>query len=378
MAALSEKSFGVKYGTYAFKKPQTEFTYTPYGLKVRGTTYLAGRERFVHQGDDVYLNLWSGGDVVPIKGKWPTIAAHFEFIFENPEKRKHWYDYFACKLQKRHVKIKHVLLLTGQQGTGKSFFSQLLKHLLGQANVRTVDNNQIRSEFNSGMVNTELVEFEEIMAGGQVETENTLKPFISENTVMCNEKHLPRFEAKTPLAFIAFSNYRKCINLSEGERRWHVVNSNAVPVTEPVDYYDKLFASIQTEGPAFMYYLMYEHDLVGFNPNAAPPMTEAKQNLIHRSFTPVRAALTELFEGGHPLAHKDIVSSAQLDMYLSGCPNVSPRSREPRNVSDTLKQMGAVPLGQRMVKGLRHSLWIIRNQEKWSQATSEAIRKEFN
>ena len=114
-----------------------------------------------------------------------------------------------------------------------------------------------------------------------------------------------------------------------------------------------------------------------FNPNAAPPITAAMQDLIHRSFTPIRAALTESIEGKmHPF-HKDIVTSAELDLYLSICPNVSARSREPRNVSDTLKQMGCVSLGQRMVKGTRHSLWIIRNQEKWSQASSEAIRKEF-
>lgn len=143
------------------------------------------------------------------------------------------------------------------------------------------------------------------------------------------------------------------------------------------EYYDKLFAAIKTEGPAFMYYLTYEHDLSGFNPNAAPPMTEAKQNLIHRSFTPVRAALTELFESKGTPFHRDIVSSAQIDLHLSMCPNVSARSREPRNVSDTLKQMGAVALGQRMVSSVRHSLWIIRNQEKWSQASSEAIRSEF-
>jgi len=74
------------------------------------------------------------------------------------------------------------------------------------------------------MVKVELVEFEEIMAGGQVETENTLKPFITEKTVMCNEKH--------PLAFIAFSNFEKCINRSEGDRRWYVVNSKATPVAE--------------------------------------------------------------------------------------------------------------------------------------------------
>ena len=75
--------------------------------------------------------------------------------------------------------------------------------------------------------------------------------------------------------------------------------------------------------------------------------------------------------------HKDIVSSAELDFHLSMTPNISARSREARNVSDTLKQMGAISLKQRMVKGVRHSLWIIRNQEKWSQASSEAIRNEF-
>ena len=375
MTALSEKSLSVKEMSYAFKKPTTEFNLSQYSCKVRGTTYLAGMPRFINQGEDKYLNLWSGGNVIPVKGKWPTINAHFEFVLQNSEERKHWYDYFAHKLQKRHVKIKHFLLLTGGQGIGKSFFGRLFQFLLGHQNVGTVDNNQIRSEFTSGMVNKELLVIEEMMAGKQLETENILKPYITEDTVMCNEKHLPRFEAKTPRAGITFSNYKKCINLSEGERRWSVSHSNAQK--QPDEYYDQLFASIETEGPAFMYYLMYEHDLGDFNPNAAPPMTEAKADLIHRSFTPIRAALIDLIEAGSRPFHKDIVSSAELDLHLSMCPNVSARSREPRNVSDTLKQMGSVSLGQRMVKGKRHSLWIIRHQEKWSQEESEAIRNEF-
>ncbi len=375
MTALSEKSLAVKEMSYAFKKPTTAFNLCQYSCKVRGTTYLAGKARFIHKGDDIYLNLWRGCDVVPVKGDWSTIAAHFEFVLKKPEEREHWYNYFACKLQRRDVKIKHVLLLTGGQGIGKSFFGRLFQYLLGHQNVGTVDNNQIRSEFNSGMVNKELIVIEELMAGKQLETENILKPYISEDTVMCNEKHLPRFEAKTSRACMAFSNYEKCINLTAGERRWSVVHSNVQK--QPDEYYDRLFKAIEIEGAAFMYYLMHEHDLSNFNPNAAPPMTEAKQNLIHRSFTPVRAALIELFEGEHHPFHKDIVSSAELDMHLSICPNVSARSREPRNVSDTLKQMGKSSLGQRMVKGVRHSLWIIRNQEKWSQAESEAIKEEF-
>ena len=375
MTALSEKSFNVKHMSYTFTKPAAQYNLNESSSKVRGTTYLAGLARFIHEGDDIYLNLWSGSDVIPVKGDWSTIAEQFEHVVKEDEQRTHWYNYLACKLQRPQLKLKHVLLLSGGQGIGKSFFGVLGKFIFGARNVGIAETSHLRSEFNSVFVNKELVIIEELMAAKHLETENMMKPLISETTIMCNEKCIPRFEARTPLAFMAFSNYEKCINLSEDDRRWHVVHSEATKQSS--EYYDKLFAAIETEGPAFIYYLMYEHDLSSFNPNAASPMTDAKQNLIHRSFTPVRAALTDLIETGLPPFNKDIVSSAELDMQLSMCPNVSARSREPRNVSDTLKQMGKSSLGQRMVKGVRHSLWIIRNQEKWSQATSEAIRNEF-
>lgn len=376
MAALSDKSFGVKHMSHAFRKPTTDFNLCQYSCKVRGTTYLAGRAKFIHQGEDIYLNLWKSSDVVPVKGDWSTIAKHFEFVIVDAEQRGHWYNYLACKFQRPSLKLKHVLLLTGGQGIGKSFFGSLFKFMLGSQNVGIAETSHLRSEFNSLFVNKELIIIEELMAAKHLETENMMKPLISEATIMCNEKCIPRFEAKTPLAFLAFSNFKKCINLSEDDRRWHVVHSDATK--QPPEYYDALFAAIEDEGPAFMHYLMHEHDLSGFNPNAAPPMTDAKECLIHRSFTPVRAALTDLIESGLQPFHKDIVSSAEIDLHLSMCPNVSARSRETRNVTDTLKQMGKSSLGQRMVKGVRHSLWIIRNQEKWSQAESEAIREEFN
>ena len=376
MAALSEKSFAVKHMSFAFAKPVSQTNLCQYFCKVRGTTYLAGMPRFIHQGDDTYLNLWKGSDVTPVKGDWSTIARHFERIIVDAEQRGHWYNYLACKFQRPHLKLKHVLLLTGGQGIGKSFFGSLFKFMLGSKNVGLAETSHLRSEFNSVFVNKELIIIEELMAAKHLETENMMKPLISEATIMCNEKCIPRFEAKTPLAFLAFSNFKKCINLSEDDRRWHVVHSEAAK--QSPEYYDALFAAIEDEGPAFMHYLMHEHDLGGFNPNAAPPMTDAKDSLIHRSFTPIRAALTDLIESGLPPFQKDIVSSAELDLHLSMCPNVSARSRETRNVTDTLKQMGKSSLGQRMVNGVRHSLWIIRNQEKWSQAESEAIREEFN
>ena len=375
MTALSERSFGVKHMNHAFAKPTTQFNLCQYACKVRGTTYLAGQERFVGKGDELYLNLWSGSDVVPVKGDWPTIAAHFEYVIKDSNERQHWYSYLACKFQRPHLKLKHVLLLTGGQGIGKSFFGALFKFLLGSRNVGIAETSHLRSEFNSVFVNKELIIIEELMAAKHLETENMMKPLISETTIMCNEKCIPRFEAMTPLAFIAFSNYEKCINLSEDDRRWHAVHSEAEKQSS--EYYDKLFAAIETEGPAFMYYLLYEHDLSGFNPNAAPPMTKAKQNLIHRSLPPLRAALGELIEEGNAPFHKDVISTAELDAALCMRPNVSPRSREPRKVADALKQMGRTPLGQRMVKGNRHSLWVIRNQEKWSQASSQTIGEEF-
>ena len=227
MAALSEKSLAVKEMSYAFKKPTTEFNLSQYSCKVRGTTYLVGRERFVRQSGDLYLNLWKGSDVVHSKGDWSTIKKHFEHIIEETEQRTHWYNYLACKFQRPHLKLKHVLLLTGRQGVGKSFFGGLFKFMLGARNVGIAETSHLRSEFNSVFVNKELVIIEELMAAKHLETENMMKPLISEATIMCNEKNLPRFEAKTPLAFLGFSNFEKCINLSEDDRRWHVVHSNA-------------------------------------------------------------------------------------------------------------------------------------------------------
>lgn len=98
MSALSEKSLSVSVMCHAFAKPTTQFNLCRLSLKVRGTTYLAGKPRYIHQGDDIYLNLWSGSDVVPVKGNWDTIAEHFEHQIKDSEQRLHWYNYLALSL----------------------------------------------------------------------------------------------------------------------------------------------------------------------------------------------------------------------------------------------------------------------------------------
>ena len=157
MAALSEKSFNVKHMSYAFAKPAAQYNLNQLSLKVRGTTYLAGMPRFIRQGDDIYLNLWRGSDVVPVKGDWSTIAEQFEHIIEDAEQRTHWYNYLACKFQRPHMKLKHVLLLSGGQGIGKSFFGGLFKFMLGARNVGIAETSHLRSEFNSVFVNLSLI-----------------------------------------------------------------------------------------------------------------------------------------------------------------------------------------------------------------------------
>lgn len=375
MKAISEKSFKAEHMRYGFARPDMRFLESIYALKADCTDYVPGQERFFFSESDRVLNLWTGSNIKPVQESWNTIRKHFEFIFSDEEIRIHWLNYWAWKLRYPSRKLKHVLLLTGAQGVGKSFFGRLLQHLLGYHNVGIAETAHLKSDFNSVLVNKEVVIFEELMAGQQLETSNYLKPFITEEKVMCNEKFMPRFEARTPLAFLAFSNFDKPIIVPEDDRRWHVAKTN---VTKKGDeYYDALFEAIEIEGPAFLHYLLYEHDLKTFNPNEGAPMTDAKLELIERSLTPLRAALKGIFDEEDMPFHRDVVSAQAIQDALCSWPNISPKSREPRNIADALKQEKCVSLGQKMVTGTRHSLWIIRNPEKWSQASSDAIKEEF-
>ena len=106
-------------------------------------------------------------------------------------------------------------------------------------------------------------------------------------------------------------------------------------------------------------------------------MTEDKRRLMKQSYSPAKAALEMTISLGAPPLQNDIVTLHNIQNVLRGEAGISERQLQFTNLRETLRELGALPLGQQSIDGARHSLWAIRNAENWKDASPASIKQEF-
>ena len=364
---------------YAFagKKTNAAFAFNNSRIapQVKGLEYIPGQQKFLLSGTYPKLNRWDGFGAKPVEGECKKIMEHIAYILPDDDARKYLLDCFASLLQNPDKKIRSVFLITGGQGVGKSTIRVILEKMLGLANVGVINSGAWNETFNAQMTNLHVAVVEELVTSDQMQSYNIFKPLISDDMFPVNQKHSPIYYGRTPYWWMAFSNHTKPILLEEDDRRFYVINTPAVKQTP--QYYMDLYEAMDGEIPAFMHDLM-QRDISDFKPDAPPPKTPDKLELIKQSYTPTRAILEELIDVGNAPFDKDILSLVDIRNHLEFRYGLKPRALGDRNLGNTLKKLEGIPLGVIRVGKAKHSVWAIRNAaEKWKDATPASIKEEY-
>lgn len=377
MNALSEKSFNNKY-KHLFGKanPHIEMMSWDFTKKVARVDYLPGDTRlFIPSGDDWLLNGWRRSSIVPVEGETSIIDNHIEHVFPDDGARAHFLNVLAFHFQNPAEKIRHVLLTIGKQGLGKSFFGSLLRMLVGEANTYTAESYDLLSGWTAPMGNKELLIMEELGVFDKMEVYENLKRWVTEDRVVVNEKHLPRYEARTPRLIVGFSNHSTPTSLGNGDRRFFIYDSPASKL--PPEYYETLFNDGLQQAPAFLFKLM-NRPLEGFSASAEPPMTEAKANIIALSRGIVTQEMAARMDAGARPFDRDFGTTDEVIRSLQDISRAYNKRVSIPEATKAMKELGAVKYRQQVdLNGSRPNIWIWRNHEKWVNASAEEIRNEF-
>ena len=374
MRLRTDKQFRAEH-QHSLKNPPMAFLASPHACKLEAFDYIPEAPKFALKEDLLYMNIYKTSPLLPIEGDCSAILEHFTYMFPDEDVLEHWLNWFACLVQFPARKIKHCLLLISkEQGVGKSFFKDLLADMFGDWNIAFIDSGSWMASFNSHHLNKQIGVIEELAIRKDVSAYNALKQYVTEVFIMAKEKHVTEYKARTPIGMIAFSNDPKPIVIEEKDRRFHVYET---PVT-PRDggYYNRLFKISNAEVSAFKWFLL-QRDLEGFSPDAPPPMTEDKRRLAKQSYSPAKAALEMAISLNVPPLQNDVVTLPMVQNALRGESGISERQLEFRNLRETLRDLGAKPLGQQSIDGTKHSLWAVRNAENWKDASTVSIKEEF-
>lgn len=202
------------------------------------------------------------------------ISANDEDVF------KYIISWIAHKIQRPDKKIETCLLLMSpEQGTGKSIFTEILNVLTGDYLIST-SIDKLSGQFNALYTRRTVIVLEELKKGLSNDTCDFLKDYITKEFHEENEKNKTMLRVKNVSDIIICSNNEETIKVNEFDRRYLITKLNP-QMRGNHEYFDNLkkYKDASTDQFVHLYNFLIRYDISRFNPRNIP-MTEIKQEMV--------------------------------------------------------------------------------------------------
>jgi hypothetical protein len=204
--------------------------------------------------------------------------------------QEHILKWITHLIFKPHTRMNHGIILSGNQGTGKTFLANCIGDLVGKENFNKVSANELKSQFQHWMISKRLIIVEEIREQNNYTLYNKIKGFFSEERIYVNRKHESGINIDNHLHFFMLSNYANPIPLSKDDRRMFYLHSKVFK--KPNEYYQDIFKWWKARGLInFRYYLQNEilPTLDEYFATVAPYQTQDHKDAGSASEHPVKS-----------------------------------------------------------------------------------------
>ena len=219
------------------------------------------------------------------------IEVHIDMICGKSSKNTHIFtQWLAHQIQYPGKKILWTPIVQSIPGTGKSFFSKLLRCCLGIENVGLVSTDQVISNFNAWATNVSVNVLEELRIAGhnRFDAVNKVKPLITDEYIYINDKGIRPYQTLNTTNYICFTNHRDCIPIDDDDRRWWVIFVPLKKLSEIEDYtgiphqeyHKKLFDGLEKYAAEIRKWLLEIKITEEFMQTKNAPMTDHKEVMI--------------------------------------------------------------------------------------------------
>jgi hypothetical protein len=280
--------------------------------------------------------------------------------------------WLATLYQRPGIKIPSALFFVSEaQGTGKSLATSIMRPIFGAPLYGCMDGSQLRKNFTDAIEHKRICEVEELSSADTREAMEKLKSWISANNFKFEGKGKAARDGKNFAHFVFTANNLDGLHISKEDRRFAVIRCTSEP--KPRSYYVALGAWVgeQGPGPALLagYLAKFEFP-AGWDPDDAPPRSEAKQAVQEASRSPQADAIAGRIADRLPPFDRDLgflgdrrdpdtkieargVVQRLNDLGLSCSFNA-------KNLSTALQQCGAAPL--KKGKAAEKTAWCWRRE----------------
>jgi hypothetical protein len=339
-------------------------------------------------GDQTFLNSYRRPEIEAVEGDVSPFVNFLEYLVPDSVERDHLIKMIAWTVRNPGRKLAHALLLTSTtQGIGKTTLVELWRDQLGHSNTRKTTSDEMESQFQEYIGSAIMVFVEEVNFGQGFNSYNKVKDLITGETAVVNRKFVAASEQRNFMNFVLLSNMDAPIFIEPSDRRFFVVKS---PATKRDGEFWSSFHLWLKESAGVIRWFLEDLDLSAFNPNEAPPMTQAKLDLIEASRDPLSQDLTTMIASRRWPFSRDVFSVGEVQQSLSH----THWSVKNSKLLAALRSVGCERLGQFRTHGewlgnggiqpvfieradTRVSLWSCGNVDYWGAADPSEIVAEY-
>src|SRR5690554_251193 len=313
-AAMGPRAFDVKHSRDTPNdgegNPQSACTFANDKIEVvENTMYFPkAAEIFTHDGLD-YLNSY-----VPARLKRvpegttdivKRIKGHIAHLLPDEREQDLVIHYLAHNVQYPGEKIQWAIVLQGVQGDGKSLLAEMMQHVLGKNNVRTMNVQTLESPFTGWATGQCMTFIEELKLDNfrKYEVLNNLKPYISNPIVEETKKGKDPRTVINTTNYFALTNFKDAIPIDATDRRYCILFSqwqSKEALEEWMEkhpgYYPNLYDDMRNHAGEILHWVLNLHIPESFFAMTRAPHTSAKARMEELSKSPSVLALEDALQ----------------------------------------------------------------------------------
>lgn len=363
--------------------------------KVDKIDFAPKKSRFFEENGIMYANTWNltderkgvKGDCTPWLNHWETLGWG--------KNRKHMLQWMAFTLLHPDIKINHILLLGGMEGTGKDFLLYPFIQAMGEHS-ETAEGHELLSSFADYLLNYKHLHINETELGDHKDAttiSNKLKPLAAAppSTLRINMKNKNPIKVRNIVNLTMTTNSQMPIKLNGPSRRFYAVwsdfnqrNTQDEIIPEWLEYWDNNWKWMYGDGVDHcIWYLRNCVDLSDFNPGSPPPMTDFLKSIRESSKSPAQQTIEAFIDNNVGAFSNDIITAndacATLKADLPGCDEFMYTDTTwftPVKVGRIMRDIhGCVKL--RAKKDTDVKVWVIRNKEVYINMSASELSDAY-
>ncbi|WP_445809434.1 primase-helicase family protein [Yoonia sp.] len=329
------------------------------------------------------INTWKGFAIAPISGCITPYETLRDHLFPDPQQRCYVEQWLAHKLKHPGVKMNTALVIwSSAEGVGKNLLFETVGEIIGPRHACVIGQKDLVGNFNSWAKNRLYVIGDEVLSNGDRRDADQFKGLITGTMLRINEKNQPEYDIANYTSFVFLSNHGDAVHLEDGNRRYFVADIKANPLHP--QFYKDYAAWRDTIGLAALHnYLINDVDLMGFDPKAPAPITDAKHAMVSAGRSGLEQWMADVMEDPVATFGAEVVTSSILKSAYQLA--TSDNRSTPKAIVNAAKKTGAQVRPSQIrvsnVKGspkvrvislANHDDWAARPEAEWAEELCRA------